>query len=135
MTDKTIFQQYYEVKHQLDSLQVLESKLRDQVTEELQKLPASVFDKSTYRSDFGNFTKKVSERYSFSTNIAELGVDIQKQIKEYSEPFLKQIKSFSKPLEEKLETAKQNEIDTGKAVKQTSVTMAFAYKKEDGEIK
>jgi len=129
MTQKTVFEQYYEVRHQLDSLSIEEEKLKEQVLKELQNLPASVLDKSTYKSEFGNFTKKISDSYSFSTNIAELGVDIQKKIKEFSEPFIKKIDEYSKPLKEEIDIAKQNEIDTGKAVKQTKITLAFAYKK------
>ena len=123
---KTIFQQYYEVRQQIDNLNVLESKLKEDVLAELEKSTDS-----TVKTDFGNFTKRISKRYSFSTNIAELGVSIEKQIKEFSEPYIKKIDEYAKPLKDQLEIAKKNEIETGKAVEQTNVTMAFSYLKKE----
>lgn len=127
---KTVFEKYYEVRHQLDSLAEIEAKLKEEVMVELEKMPESALDKSTYKSSFGNFTKKISKKYAFSTNILELGMSIEKQIKEFAEPLVKQIDEYSKPLKDQVEIAKQKEIETGIAKEQTQTTMAFSYLKK-----
>ena len=120
-----LYEEYYKIRHDLDTLQVQEQKLKELIIDELAKNP-----EPTLKTDFGNFTRKVSKKYSFSTNIAELSVEVEKQVKEFSDPLLATIDKYAKPLRDEVEQAKQKEIDAGIAKEQTTITMAFAYKKE-----
>ena len=120
-----LYEEYYKIRHEIDSLQVQEQKLKDLLIDELAKNK-----EPTIKTDFGNFTRKITKKYSFSTSIAELSVDIEKKVKEFSEPLLTTIDKYAKPLRDQVEAEKQKEIDAGIAKEQVTIGMAFAYKKE-----
>lgn len=125
MTQTNLYQQYHAIRHQMDELAIQEQKLEEQILEELAKNP-----EPTVKNEWGNFTRRVSKRYSFSLDLLDKATKVEKKIKEYSQPLLDQIDSFAKPLRSKIEFEKQKEIDSGKAQESLSVTMAYAYKKQ-----
>lgn len=106
-----LYQQYYNIRHQIDTLSFEEAELKEQIIAELKQS-----EDNTIKTDFGNFTKRVSKKYIFSPFIE----DEEKKLKE-------KVKLFSKPLERVIEEKKQIEIEEGVAEEVTSVSMAFTY--------
>jgi len=114
-----MFEKYSNIRRQIDSLTIEKKNMEDEILVEIsERLKGS--KEKTLKTEFGNFTKKVSTSYSFSTDIVELSVENEKKIKAYVDPLKKEI-----------EVAKQKEIDEKIAVPITSETLAFAYKKND----
>jgi hypothetical protein len=117
MEEKSMFEQYADIRRKIDSLTILKKDMEDELLAEIsERLKGS--KEKTLKTEFGNFTKKVNTSYSFSTNIAELAVENEKKIKEYVEPLKKEI-----------EVAKQKEIDEKIAQPVISESLAFTYKK------
>lgn len=121
-SDESIFQQYYDVRHQIDELATLETKLKELVISELEKS-----ETNTVKNEFGNFTKRVSKRYAFSFEVKDKELEITKLIQEFAKPLEKQIEDFSTPLKKLVEDKKQEEIEKGVAKEQVTVSMAFSY--------
>lgn len=122
MKDKTVFEQYYEIRRQIDSLSLLESKLKEDVLKELEKSK-----EPTIKTEFGKFTKRITKKYNFSLDLVSMEAEVSKQIKEFSKPFEEKILQYSEPLKKQIENAKQKEIETGKAFEQVTSTVAFSY--------
>lgn len=130
MTEKTVFEQYYEIRSSQEELAIQEKNLKEKVLEELKKLPESVLNKSTYESPFGKFTKRISKSISYSTDFKELEMEIGKELKELTKPLEEKIKEIQKPFIEKVEQLKVQDIESGKAQEITSIGFAYQFVKQ-----
>jgi len=117
-----IYKQYYEIRHQIDTLKGEEERLKELVLEEALKS-----EENTIKTEFGTFQKRTSKRWSFSMDFMEKSMAINKKIIEFSKPLKEKIDEFSKPLMEEIEELKKTDVYEGKAKEQVDVTIAFSY--------
>lgn len=110
-----IYQEYAQVRTELDRLAEKQKLLEKTILEEIKGLSAPM------KTEFGMFSKVVRENFTFSPKIKE----VEQLVKEEAKPIQEQLKAIMS----KVEVEKQKEIDTGLATKEVIVSMRFTKAK------